>query len=81
VFAGRVLPVDTAVAVQCARLPVPDPRAERNALIAATARVHGMTVVTRNTADFEPMGTPAHNPWKNSDSVGEKRTGIRPKRN
>lgn len=80
-FAGRVLPVDTAVALQCARLPVPDPRAERDALIAATAMVHGMTVVTRNTADFEPMGVPVHNPWENSDSAGGKRTGIRPKRN
>lgn len=80
-FAGRVLPVDTAVALQCAHLHVPDPRAERDALIAATAMVHGMTVVTRNTADFEPMGVPVHNPWENSDSVGEKRTGIRPKRN
>jgi predicted nucleic acid-binding protein len=62
-FAGRVLPVDTAVALQCARLHVPDPRAERNALIAATALVHGMTVVTRNTADFEPTGVRLLDPW------------------
>lgn len=63
-FHGRVLPVDTAVAQRCARLHIPDPRAERDALIAATALVHGMTVVTRNVADFEPTGVPLLNPWK-----------------
>jgi hypothetical protein len=62
-FAGRVLPVDTAVALQCARLHVPDPRAERDALVAATALVHGMTVVTRNISDFEPTGVPLLDPW------------------
>lgn len=45
------------------RLHVPDPRPFRDALIAATARVHGMTVVTRNVADFEPTGVPIFNPW------------------
>lgn len=55
-FARRTLPVDTAVAQRCARLHVPDKRSERDALIAATALVHGMTVVTRNTADFAPTG-------------------------
>ena len=62
-FAGRVLAVDTAVARRCARLHVPDPRADRDALIAATALVHGMTVVTRNVADYESMGVPIFNPW------------------
>ncbi|WP_027793349.1 type II toxin-antitoxin system VapC family toxin [Paraburkholderia acidipaludis] len=62
-FAGRVLPVDTAVAQRCARLHVPDPRSERNALIAATALVHGMTVVTRNVADFAATGVAILNPW------------------
>jgi hypothetical protein len=62
-FADRVLPVDTAVALECASLHVPDRRAERDALIAATARVHGMTIVTRNLADFEPMGAPVLDPW------------------
>lgn len=62
-FSSRVLPIDTAVALRCARLHVPDPRAERDALIAATALVHGMTVVTRNVADFEPTGVPTLNPW------------------
>lgn len=62
-FAGRTLPVDAAVALRCARLHVPDPRAERDALIAATALVHGMTVVTRNVADFMATGVPLLNPW------------------
>ncbi|EHZ1601907.1 type II toxin-antitoxin system VapC family toxin [Salmonella enterica] len=62
-FSGRTLPVDTAVALRCARLHVPDRRAERDALIAATALVHGMTVVTRNVADFEPTGVQIINPW------------------
>lgn len=63
-FARRTLTVDTAVAQRCARLHVPDRRGERDALIAATALVHGMTVVTRNTADFAPTGVPLINPWE-----------------
>ncbi len=62
-FAGRVLPIDTAVAQRCAGLHVPDVRAERDALIAATALVHGMPIVTRNVADFEPTGVSLINPW------------------
>ena len=62
-FSLRTLPVDTAVAQRCARLHVPDRRGERDALIAATALVHGMTVVTRNIADFKPTGVPLVNPW------------------
>ncbi|MEO1089140.1 MAG: type II toxin-antitoxin system VapC family toxin [Pseudomonadota bacterium] len=62
-FAGRVLAVDVAVARRCAALPVPDPRSERDALIAATALVHGLTVVTRNLADFAPTGVATLDPW------------------
>lgn len=62
-FADRILPVDTAVAQRCARLHVPDPRAERDALIAATALVHGLVVVTRNVADFAASGVGMVNPW------------------
>lgn len=62
-FLDRTLPVDAVVALRCASLHVPDPRAERDALIAATALVHGMTVVTRNVADFEATGVPLLNPW------------------
>ena len=63
-FAGRILPVDTAVAQRSAKLHVPDPRPVRDSLIGATALVHGMTVVTRNVADFEPFGVLLLNPWK-----------------
>jgi predicted nucleic acid-binding protein len=62
-FAGRILPVDTPVALRCAALHVPDPKSYRDALIAATALVHGMTVVTRNVSDFEPTGVAILNPW------------------
>lgn len=65
-FAGRTLPVDTAVAQRCARLHVPNRRGERDALIAATALVHGMTVITRNVADFKPTGVSLFNPWEGS---------------
>lgn len=63
-FSGRTLPVDTAVAQRCARLHVPDKRGERDALIAASALVHGMTVVARNVADFKPTGVTLINPWE-----------------
>ncbi|MYN44864.1 PIN domain-containing protein [Pseudoduganella sp. FT93W] len=63
-FAERTLPVDTAVAQRCARLHVPDKRGERDALIAATALVHSMTLVTRNVTDFQAMGVTLINPWE-----------------
>lgn len=62
-FAGRVLPIDTAVALRCARLHVPDRSNHCDALIAATALVHGLTVVTRNIDDFQATGAPLLNPW------------------
>jgi predicted nucleic acid-binding protein len=62
-FDGRILPVDTAVALRCAQLNVPDPRPLLDGLIAATALVHGLTVVTRNVGDFEPTGVRVLNPW------------------
>jgi hypothetical protein len=49
-----------------ARLHGPDRRGERDALIAATALVHGMAVVTRNVADFKPTGASVVNPWEPS---------------
>lgn len=62
-FNNRILAVDIAVAQRSARLHVPDPRPVRDGLIAATALVHGMTVVTRNVSDFEPTGVSVLNPW------------------
>ena len=72
-FAGRVLAVDTTIAQRCARLHVPDPRSSRDALIAATALVHGMTVVTRNVADFEPTGVPILDPWNTNEESRSRR--------
>ncbi|MCK1737707.1 type II toxin-antitoxin system VapC family toxin [Bradyrhizobium sp. 138] len=65
-FEDRILPIDTAVAQRCAQLHVPNPRAERDALIAATALVHGLTIATRNVGDFEPTGVPLLNPWSDT---------------
>ena len=62
-FTDRTLAVDTAVARACARLHVPDPRPDRDALTAATALVHGLVVVTRNEADLAGTGAEALNPW------------------
>jgi len=63
-FTGRVLSIDGAVARRCARLHVPDRSNECDALIAATALVHDMTVVTRNSRDFAFSGAPVLNPWE-----------------
>ena len=63
-FEGRVLAIDTAVARRCATLHVPNSRSDRDALIAATALVHGLTVATRNVADFAGMGVRMFNPWE-----------------
>jgi predicted nucleic acid-binding protein len=63
-FKDRILSVDCAVALCCAKLHVPDPKSERDALIAATALAHGMRVVTRNVADFKPTGVDVLNPWE-----------------
>jgi len=62
-FESRILAVDGTIALRCARLHIPDPRSERDALIAATAFVHGMTVVTRNVSDFTGTGVNLLNPW------------------
>jgi predicted nucleic acid-binding protein len=63
-FSGRILPVDIAVAQRCALLHVPDPRPAMDSLIAATALVHGLTLVTRNVTDFQSSGVVMLNPWE-----------------
>jgi len=62
-FSDRILDINSTVALRCAGLHVPNPRSDRDALIAATALVHGMTVVTRNVVDFERTGVEIINPW------------------
>ncbi len=64
VFADRILNIDTAVARTCAALHVPDPRPERDALIAATAQLHRLTLVTRNVKDFVGLDLVVLNPWE-----------------
>jgi toxin FitB len=61
---GRIVEVDVAISKCAAALHVPNPRPDIDALIAATALVHGLTVVTRNVADFAPMGVKLLNPWE-----------------
>lgn len=63
-FGSRIIPIDTAIAQRCAALHVPDPQSERDTLIAVSALVHGMTVVTRNTQDFVATGVLTLNPWQ-----------------
>jgi predicted nucleic acid-binding protein len=64
-FVARILPVSTEIAVRCAALHVPDPRPERDALIAATALAHGLALVTRNVQDFRHIGAlKIINPWE-----------------
>lgn len=62
-FGDRILPVDTLVARRSAALHVPNPRPVRDALVAATGLMHGLTIVTRNVADFAPTGVAVLNPW------------------
>lgn len=63
-FADRVLPIDDTIATRCAHLHIPDRRNEADALIAATALVHGLTVVTRNIQDFDDTGVIVIDPWQ-----------------
>lgn len=63
-FTSRILPVDLDVARRAARMHVPDPRPERDVLIAATASAHGLVVVTRNVTDFAMLGVGLVDPWE-----------------
>jgi predicted nucleic acid-binding protein len=67
VFLDRILPFDTSVAQRCAQLHVPDRGSDRDTIIAATALVHGLVVVTRNINDFSSTGVELLNPWDRND--------------
>lgn len=62
-FGGRLIEIDARVAEDWGRLNAGDPRPTVGSLIAASARVHGLAVVTRNTADFEALDVALVNPW------------------
>jgi len=63
-FKNRILPFKLEDAIYCARLHVPNRRAKMDAFICATAKIHEMTVVSRNTKDFERTGVKLLNPWQ-----------------
>jgi predicted nucleic acid-binding protein len=63
-YVDRMLPVTTEVAEEWARITVPNPVPVIDGLIAATAKVHGMTLVTQNTADFSRTGVRLFNPFE-----------------
>jgi predicted nucleic acid-binding protein len=71
-FAGRILAIDAAIALRCARLHVPDTKSERDAWIAATGLVHDLVVVTRNVADFTGTGTTLLDPWVGNAEAGDQ---------
>ncbi len=65
-YQTRTLVIDAPTAIRAARLHVPDPRPDRDTLIAACAAESEFCVVTRNTRDFDGMGVLTHNPWISS---------------
>ena len=66
-FFGRVLPFDLPAARILATYPVPDQAPLDDALIAAIAQSTGMTIATRYTKHFEPLGVSIVNPWSHPE--------------
>jgi predicted nucleic acid-binding protein len=63
-YADRILPITAEIAEEWGRINVPDPVPTIDGLLAATARVHGLTFVTRNTADVARTGVRLLNPFE-----------------
>lgn len=66
-FDGRILPMSLDVARTAVQMHVPNPQPDRDAYIAATAKVYSLTVVTRNVRDFKQTGVHLFNPWQATD--------------
>ena len=67
-FEGRILPIDAVIADACGRLMARSealgrPVEARDAFIAATSEVYGLTLLTRNVSDFQPVLKTILNPW------------------
>ncbi len=62
-FADRVLPVTMEIAEEWGRLNVPDPLPTIDGYLAATANIHGLTLVTHNVRDLAPTGVALLDPW------------------
>ncbi|ESQ89131.1 twitching motility protein PilT [Asticcacaulis sp. AC460] len=82
-FEGRILAIDAAVVKKRAALPYVDNKGDRDALIAATALVHGLTVVTRHISNFRSGRVKVFNPWgytpENEDEADwQENTGTGP---
>ncbi|MGH2370874.1 MAG: type II toxin-antitoxin system VapC family toxin, partial [Chloroflexota bacterium] len=63
-YAGHILPVTAEIAEEWGRMNAPDPVPTIDGLMAATAHVHGLTFVTRNTADVARAGVRLLNPFE-----------------
>lgn len=63
-FAERILPFDTLIAFHAAKMHIPNPRSDRDSFIAATAKAHGLTMVTRDYKDFKDISINLLNPWE-----------------
>jgi predicted nucleic acid-binding protein len=77
-FTDRILPVDHVIARRTGRLTWPDAREYRDAMIAATALVHGAAVATRNVKHFKLMGVQLVNPWEVQSLPSLTPTAARP---
>ncbi|MEM8810186.1 MAG: PIN domain-containing protein, partial [Cyanobacteria bacterium P01_G01_bin.38] len=66
-YAERIVPVSVGIARRCASLHVPEPMSSYDAMIAATALEHSLTVVTRNIKDFQKTSVKLLNPWVSND--------------
>jgi predicted nucleic acid-binding protein len=64
-YGERILPVSTTIALEWGNLSAELGNSGADILIAATAKIHHLTVITRNVKHFEPTGVSCHNPWRN----------------